>query len=168
MKCPDCFREVPVSASICPFCSANLYQGGSKTKRRKTRQQRIVVGWLVSFSRTPWGEHYAMKQGDNFVGSHDDALIRYGLNSSQYDAVVANLQWRKDGDCWIECLDAAVPVYVDGYAVTPGQPVTLENGCGIAIGEMRFLLYLVTDKHYRLLWPERYEAPAVTSRRRLT
>ena len=133
--------------------------GNSENKRKGTvpgnddipikenpKNQNILAGFLVSFSKTEIGEYWEIREGNNSIGNSSDNSIK--LNEIHVSGKHANINVSRDSqnNCWkfqIVDLSATNGTELNGEKLPIYSGKEIKNNDKIKIGEYQLLLIAV-------------------------
>lgn len=109
-------------------------------------QQRPLVGFLFSFSKTQAGEFWPLYEGNNTVGSHETCNVAlYEEQVSNSHALINAVRKRDEDKLDFRIKDAGseTSTIVDGAQLMMGDVAPLENGSRIVIGGYELVAVLI-------------------------
>ena len=131
------------------------------TSSENPKNQNVLVGFLVSFSKTEIGEFWELREGNNSIGSSQENQIF--LAEKRVSAKHANINISKDSqnNCWkfqlvdlsstngTELNDNRLPIYA-------GQDI--KNNDKIKIGEYTLVIFVADKFIHNLLKSEKFQS----------
>jgi len=119
---------------------------------RQTSTKKPLVGFLVSVSRTPAGEFWALRLGENTVGSANECsiMLNEAKVSEKHATLIIQVNEEENNrlNVWITGLNATNGTYLNKKLIPPQTAIPCNNNDKIKIGSYELLLMLFdANKH---------------------
>jgi pSer/pThr/pTyr-binding forkhead associated (FHA) protein len=121
---------------------------GEITAKESPKNQNVLAGFLVSFSKTEIGEYWTLREGNNSLGSSHSSDIL--LNEKHVSEKHANINISKDSanNCWkfqLVDLSSTNGTEQNGNRLPIYSGTEIKNQDTLKIGEYTLMLF-ITDK----------------------
>ncbi len=111
-----------------------------------SKHRPTLAGFLVSYSRTPNGELFELREGNNSIGSAKTNTIRLNEKHVSGEHSKINISPANEGKDWklqIVDLSSANGTYVNSERLDIYSGFTLNNNSKLKIGEYELLLMVI-------------------------
>lgn len=115
-------------------------------KKDGKQQQRTLVGFLFSYSKTQAGEFWPLYEGNNTVGSNKTCNVALYEEQVSNSHALINAVRKKDEDKLdfrIKDAGSETSTIVDGEQLMMGDVATLKNRSRIVIGGYELIVVLI-------------------------
>lgn len=121
---------------------------GEITAKENPKNQNVLAGFLVSFSKTEIGEYWTIREGNNSLGSAQNSDVL--LNEKHVSEKHANINVSKDSanNCWkfqLVDLSSTNGTELNGDRLPIYSGTEIKNQDTLKIGEYTLMLF-ITDK----------------------
>jgi len=118
------------------------YWEGQQTQAK----EKPLVGFLVSVSRTPEGEFWPLRLGENTIGSSSDCsiILNEAKVSEKHATLIIQINEEENSqlNVWITGLNATNGTYLNKKLIPPQTAIPCNNNDKIKIGSYELLLML--------------------------
>lgn len=124
-----------------PSKSKTIFDPGPATNPQA--QLSKLTGWLVSFSLTPSGDDFRLREGRNIIGSEavgSDIVVRDQSLSAKHAIIIC-----RDGHIQLRDNDSTNGTYVNGEDIFGKGAVDLGNLDVVRFGRVEFRLFTLTQ-----------------------
>ena len=148
-------RRSTVAGYETPAYSSTYWEDRQEPVRNKP-----LVGFLVSVSRTPEGEFWPLRLGENIIGSASECSVR--LNeakvSEKHAALIIQINEEENFqlNVWINGLNATNGTYLNKKLITRQTVTACKNEDKIKIGSYELLLLLFDVNRHEMKQAERF------------
>ncbi|MCL1933770.1 MAG: FHA domain-containing protein [Candidatus Azobacteroides sp.] len=120
--------------------------------QQESVKNKPLVGFLISVSRTPEGEFWPLRLGENTIGSASDCsiLLNEEKVSEKHATLIIQINEEENFqlNVWITGLNATNGTYLNKKLIPPQTAISCNNNDKIKIGNYELLLLLFdANKH---------------------
>lgn len=123
-------------------------------------ENRTLVGFLVSFSRTDFGEYWPLREGNNLIGTGTDCDVRLSeATVSQQHAVLTARVNKNDGQMMVAITDkqSSNGTLLNGTDLGINGSAACKHGDKIDVGNYELLLLLCGKQEHGLTRNEAFK-----------
>lgn len=123
-------------------------------------ENRTLVGFLVSFSRTDFGEYWPLREGNNLIGTGNDCDARLSeATVSQHHAVLTARVNKNDGQMMVAITDkqSSNGTLLNGNDLGINGSAPCKHGDKLGIGNYELLIMLCGRQEHGLSRSESFK-----------